>query len=208
MEKTRSMTGTVHTVIVSKADMMRYYDPERIQGYCRTCEKYGQFWSCPPFESSPLEQLPPWTHAILVTQKTWVEPGSTKERLIEQFLAARQILVNTLKHWERDGCLSVIAGHCSGCSKCTRPRGIACQVPSRMRYSLEALGFDVTALAKKLAGQSLHWPKSGVPDYLLTVGALLCRDQALALAWKQNESAMQTAPIHPPRHPITIQRRT
>ena len=92
MEATKSMTGTVHTVIVSKADMMRYYDPERIQGYCRTCEKYGQFWSCPPFENSPLEQLPPWTHAILVTQKTWVEPDSTKERLIEQFLAARQIL--------------------------------------------------------------------------------------------------------------------
>ena len=98
MEATKSMTGTVHTVIVSKADMMRYYDPECIQGYCRTCEKYGQFWSCPPFENSPLEQLPLWTHAILVIQKTWVEPGSTKEHLIEQFLAARQILVNTLKH--------------------------------------------------------------------------------------------------------------
>ena len=63
-------------------------------------------------------------------------------------------------------------------------------MPSKMRYSLEALGFDVTTLAEKLAGQSLHWPKSGVPDYLLIVGALLCRDQTLALVWKQNESAM------------------
>lgn len=189
---------STHTVIVSRADMIRYYDPQRIQGYCRACEKYGQFWSCPPFAHSPLEQLPSWSHTVLVTQKTWVSPNSTPESLIQQFLAARRILGEVLKHGESDGRLSVIAGHCSGCSACTRPRGKPCHVPEKMRYSLEALGFDVTGLAENLAGQVLHWPESGPPDYLITVGALLCRSYELALAWLQEDRpAAPEKPIRP-----------
>lgn len=174
------MTETIQTVIASKADMMRYHDPVRILGYCRSCEKHGMFWSCPPFEDPPLSQLPEWTHAVLVTQKTRVDSGSTKEQLITQFLAARQILGDRMKKWESGGTVVVIAGHCSGCTVCTRSEGDACCSPSRMRYSLEALGFDVTGLAEGLAGQTVHWPTNGMPDYLMTVGALLCPSLDLA----------------------------
>lgn len=167
-------TETYRTVTASRAEMMRYYDPVRIQGYCRSCEKYGEFWSCPPFDESPLEKLPAWSHAVLITQKTWVAPGSTKESLVEQFLAARRVLGDTLKECEIDGAIAVIAGHCSGCAVCTRSRGIACCVPERMRYSLEGLGFDVTGLVEGLAGQKMDWSASGIPAYLLIVGALLC----------------------------------
>lgn len=76
---------------------MRYYDPERIHGYCRSCDKYSLFWPCPPFDESPLEKLPAWSRAVLITQKTWVDPGSTKESLVDQFLVARQILGDALK---------------------------------------------------------------------------------------------------------------
>lgn len=161
----------VRAVLASKADMMGYYDPDRIQGYCRACGKYGLFWSCPPFEDDPLTRLPEWTHAVLMTQKTWVDASRD---LIDQFMAARQILGETLMRKETGGAVSVIAGHCAGCSSCTRSKGTACHVPSRMRYSLEALGFDVTGLAEGLAGQKMDWSPSGKPAYLLIVGALLC----------------------------------
>ena len=169
-----AMTETAKTVIVSKADMMRYHDPVRIQAYCRSCEKYGMYWSCPPFEEQPMTQLSEWTHALLVTQKTRVDAGSTKEELMQQFLASRQILGDMLLRWENDGAVAIVAGHCFGCSACTRPKNVPCAAPSRMRYSLEALGFDVTGLAEGLAGQSMHWPSNGMPDYLVIVGALLC----------------------------------
>jgi hypothetical protein len=46
-----------------------------------------------------------------------------------------------------------------------------------MRYSLEAVGFDVTGLAEGLAGQKLDWPRNGaMPAHLTTVGAVLCPD--------------------------------
>ncbi|WP_263772810.1 DUF2284 domain-containing protein [Propionivibrio soli] len=168
-------------VIASRADMMRYHDPERIQGYCQSCEKHGQYWSCPPFAEPPLAQLGEWTHAVLVTQKTRVACGATKEELIECFLEARQTLCKAMRNSEVDGALAVVAGHCEGCSICTRSLGIACCAPTRMRYSLEALGFDVTGLAEGLAEQKVHWPAHGLPDYLMTVGALLCPSPEVAM---------------------------
>jgi hypothetical protein len=53
-----------------------------------------------------------------------------------------------------------------------------------LRYSLEAVGFDVTGLAEGLAGQKVLWAAEGMPEYLLTVGALLCsgRDRAETIA--------------------------
>lgn len=168
------MNETPHIVIVRRSDMMRYHEPERIQGYCRSCEKHGQYWSCPPFDTPPLEQLGEWTHAVLVTQKTRVEPSSTQEDLIGCFLAARKTLCDTMRQAESDGAVAVVAGHCEGCTSCTRSRGIDCCAPSRMRYSLEALGFDVTGLAEGLSNQKVQWPAHGMPEYLMTVGALLC----------------------------------
>ena len=87
------MTETLHTVVVSRADMMRYYDPVRVQGYCQSCEKYGAYWSCPPFEAQPLSQLPVWTHAVLMAQKTPVDAGSTPADLVRQFLVGHFIFL-------------------------------------------------------------------------------------------------------------------
>ncbi|MEI7611581.1 MAG: DUF2284 domain-containing protein [Betaproteobacteria bacterium] len=174
------MTEAARTMIVSKAEMMRYHDPVRIQSYCLSCEKYGMYWSCPPFEEQPLTELPEWSHALLVTQKTRVIPGSTKEELISQFLVARQVLGDMILEWETEESVAVIAGHCFGCTGCTRAKGLACCSPSQMHFSLEALGFDVSGLAEGLAGQSMHWPANGVPDYLIMVGALLCPSLDLA----------------------------
>ena len=173
-------TETIQAVVVSRAEMMRYHDPERIQAYCQSCEKYGMYWSCPPFEAQPFDRLADWSHGVVVTQKTPVVAASTPADLVDQFLVARQSLGERMLQCEGEGALAVIAGHCFGCGACTRPRGIACCVPARMRYSLEALGFDVTGLAQGLVGQTIPWPESGLPDHLLIVGALLCRDFDLA----------------------------
>ena len=159
---------------------MRFHDPERIQGYCRTCEKYGRFWSCPPFEEQPLAQLPAWSHALLVTRKTGIPAGSTPEDLMDRFLDERLVFGKWLRRYEHDGVLSLVAGHCFGCASCTRPSGRACALPESMRYSLEALGFDVTGLAEGLAGQTIDWVPGGVPETLMTVGAVLCPDHGLA----------------------------
>ena len=93
------------SLIVSRAQMLRHHDPERIQAYCQSCEKFGQYWSCPPFAEQPLAHLGAWTHAVLVTQKTPVDPLLTNEELIAHFLAARETLCDALRHAESAGAL-------------------------------------------------------------------------------------------------------
>ena len=170
----------IQAVVVSKSEMMQYHDPERIQGYCRTCDKYGTYWSCPPFEEMPFLGLDEWTDAVIVTHKVRIDPALSKDEVIDLFQRSRQDLGEMMMRCETGGVLTVIAGHCFGCSTCTRTREKPCGVPARMRFSLEALGFDVTGLAEGLAGQAIHWPAGGMPDYLTIVGALLCATRDLA----------------------------
>jgi predicted metal-binding protein len=169
------------TTLVTKEDLMHYHDPERIGSYCRSCDKYGVFWSCPPFAVSPLSVFPEWTHAVIVCQKTQLEAGTTKEQLISRFLDSRLGFANYMQRLEARGHLvtALVAGHCSCCETCTRPLGKACCKPKGLRYSLEAVGFDVTSLAEGLTKQKVHWPKSGIPEYLMTVGALLCPSKSM-----------------------------
>lgn len=170
--------GSLHAALASRAELMRHHDPERIQGYCTNCEKFGVYWSCPPFAESPLAEFPVWTHVVAICQRMPVAPDSTREQLIERFLEGRVGFGERVRELEdsRDGVTGLVAGHCSGCRDCTRSLGEPCRTPERMRHSLEAVGFDVTGLAEALAGVRLHWPKSGMPEYLTTVGALLCPD--------------------------------
>ena len=185
--------SAVHASLATRADLLRHHDPERVQGYCRSCEKYGAFWSCPPFAAPPLAGFAEWTHAVIVCQRTWLVPGTTREQLIERFLAARVGFGERVRRLEA-GCAcatGLVAGHCAGCADCTRSEGKPCRAPERMRHSLEAAGFDVTALAEDLAGCKVHWPKSGLPDYLTMVGALLCPDEDTAV--RLRDEAMREA---------------
>ena len=176
--------SAVHASLATRAELLRHHDPERVQGYCRDCEKHGLFWSCPPFAAPPLAGFPEWTHAVIVCQQTPIAPETTTEQLIERFLAERVRFGERIRGLERRGeyVTGLVAGHCSGCAECTRGEGKPCRAPERLRYSLEAVGFDVTGLTEGLAGVKIHWPKSGVPDYLTMVGALLCHGEAVATA--------------------------
>lgn len=174
--------GPLHAVVSTRAELLRYHEPERIQGYCRGCEKHGVYWSCPPFAQAPLEHFPEWTHVVVLCRRIPVAPGTTWEQLLARFQASRVVFGAIARELEakRPGVTALVAGHCAGCTDCTRGAGLPCRAPARMRYSLEAVGFDVSGLAEALAGIKLHWPKSGVPDYLTTVGALLCPDALVA----------------------------
>ncbi len=169
--------------LATRADLLRHHDPERVQGYCRSCEKHWRFWSCPPFVMSPLASFPEWKHAVIVCRQTRIAPEISKEQLVERFLAERVSFAGQMCRLEArfPRVTALVAGHCSGCAECSRIEGKPCRTPERLRYSLEAVGFDVTGLAEGLAGVKIHWPKSGVPDYLTTVGALLCPEEEVAL---------------------------
>ena len=173
---------TPHAVVAPRAGLMRHFDPARVQGYCQSCENHGRVWSCPPFNNPPMDAFPAWTHAVIVCRQLWLAPDTTQSELLKHFLAARLKFGEWLRTLESRHArtTALIAGQCAACATCTRCEGKPCRAPKHLRYSLESVGFDVSTLTEILAGITLHWPKTGVPDYLVTVGALLCPDETTA----------------------------
>ncbi|WP_319241909.1 DUF2284 domain-containing protein [uncultured Propionivibrio sp.] len=192
-----SIPAKLLTAVVGKTDLMRHHDIDRIQGYCRDCGMYGKFWSCPPFDHQPLTALPEWTHAVLVMWQTPVHIPDDLNALIEQFQAARRQLGEILIDYESLGSTAVIAGQCFGCSDCVRGRGAACCSPTRMRYSLESLGFDVSTMTEEFVGHRLAWAADKTPDTLTLVGALLCRNHETTGQLEQRISKRWRAPLSP-----------
>jgi len=127
-------------------------------------------------------QFPEWDHAVIVCEKVWTRPDASSEQMIAQFFEARKVFRKWLLEVEQEqsGLVALVAGFCTGCTECTRAGGKPCRTPSALRYSLEAVGFDVSGLVEGLVGQRLQWAKGKVPEYLMTVGAILCPDRAAA----------------------------
>ena len=58
--------------------------------------------------------------------------------------------------------------------KCTRDFNLACKMPFKMRYSIEALGGDVDKTIEDLFECKILYAQNGkLPEYLLFVGGLL-----------------------------------
>lgn len=169
------MKPTLHLQITTADDLLRYHDPVRVHAYCAKCPDHGRVWSCPPFATPPLATLPPWDQALLILLRTPVAPDTAKADMVEAFHDSRRTFRTLLLDAESrlEDTTALVAGHCQGCAVCSRPHSVPCPTPSHLRYSLEALGFDVSSLVEGLAGIRIQWPKEGVPEYLLTVGALL-----------------------------------
>ena len=64
-------------------------------------------------------------------------------------------------------------------SYCTRVNEEPCRHPEKMRYSIEALGGDVSKTAADLLDLELKWGKNGeLPEYFVLVGGMIYSDKA------------------------------
>lgn len=71
----------------------------------------------------------------------------------------------------------LLSGSCNLCKPCYKKRGLPCDKPSVMRYSLESTGINVEELAKNVFNHALLWYKKGsVPEYTSVVTAILCKN--------------------------------
>jgi predicted metal-binding protein len=181
-----SCLGNFHTLaLATREACLAHYDPARILSYCASCPNHGSRWSCPPFQDSLLESLGNWSHAVVVGRKVPLPPSEIPSNpeagsawALERFHTSRAEFREILLEVEKafPGSRALVAGHCVQCPACARETGHPCRFPEAMRFSLEAVGFDVTGLATGVLGLSIQWPRQGLPKYYLTVGALLCRE--------------------------------
>jgi predicted metal-binding protein len=173
---------THYTKIVSKAAIFKFYEPERVEGYCKSCPNYNKLWSCPPHEFDAISFLNPYTSVLLLGEKiVRNECSEFNDSMNSYFQKVRRQLGDQLITLSKKEDVEVlIAGNCYLCDDCLRTEGKSCRYEDRMKYSLESIGFLVGDIASELLGIGLEWPEEGKEaTSLMTVGAIFAKDETL-----------------------------
>lgn len=158
--------------IVTLETLYKYYEPERVEGYCQGCQNYGKIWSCPPHAFDTQTFLSRYRYALIIGEEVFSEEGVP---ITDTFQKSRRQLGDELIELSKGGPFEVlIAGNCYLCEVCQRTENKPCIQPSKCKYSLESIGFLVGDIAEAILNEPLKWGKSGEePKSLMTVAAIL-----------------------------------
>jgi len=152
--------------------LSEYFDLKVVE-QCKSCKRYGQKATCPPYVSSMeyyQKLLPTYTHGRLLIKKyeckdhsQWKEIGKKSSVEMTKYLQEQREVK------QKEGVYFVVAfgaGSCKLCTTCTIP----CIHPSQSLVPIEATGINVFKLVKKVTGIELSFP---VKECFYRVGMLL-----------------------------------
>ena len=163
----------------------RYRDVERIAALCAQCPSHGKSWSCPPYSFDPVTVSDGFNNVTLIgttiefdeaTRAACETPEQSRTiatRAMEEVW--KTVLPELMERERQQPSSRCFTFRCRLCPEgCTRPEGKPCRHPDRLRYSLEAVGFDVSAAARNLLGIDLEWSSDGsLPKHITIVTALM-----------------------------------
>lgn len=166
-----TVTNREATIAASEF-IARYRDIGRIRQYCLECPGYGKSWGCPPFDFDPamvtdgfetvkvmgtIIEFDDQTRAACKTPQQAIAVGRQAMGEVWQTLLPR--LYEMEQELPGSRCFTF---RCVLCPEgCTRPQGLPCRYPERLRHSLESVGFDVEAITRDLLGIELEWSLDG-----------------------------------------------
>lgn len=174
----------VETLKVSEW-LEKYCCPEKFLPLCKRCPEYEKNWSCP--EGVPDVKVLAGAYryvqiiGLKIVYEEWVRQeaamGAEREEQLRQqtYGAARKELQQALLALEKafPGSLTIMAGKCELCERCSRMDGKRCRHPEWMRYSFSGLGFDLVRIAEEVLKLPLLWQDGGLPEYNVAVAAFL-----------------------------------
>lgn len=172
-----------------------YQDREKYIAYCRECPRYDTTWSCPPlsFDVDDYLERFSWIGVLCakinLTEEVIAEadtPEKIKSVGWEILLSVKLGMEEKLRRLEKDisGSVSLSSGGCNLCSECSRKDSAPCRQPNKMRYSLDAFGFDLTAITKDMFDIDILWCRERLPDYFTLIHGILTKDIVSDTLWE------------------------
>ena len=166
----------------------KYQDREKYLTYCRECPKYNTVWSCPPLKIDADAYLSKyaWVNVVgakVILDHKVIEKADTPEKIKtvgwKIVSEVKLCLEEEMRKLESQlpGSVSLSSGGCSLCKTCTRKAGAPCRKPDKMRYSLDAFGFNLSAITKDMLGIEIMWCKDRLPDYFTLIHGILTREE-------------------------------
>jgi predicted metal-binding protein len=157
----------------------------KVQSYCINsifkCPNYSHSWACPPEAPYLEEEVYSYEKFFLIYTKfdltDYIEKERTKHPKKSIKTIRESLFMNNLLRDELEKeILSFIENYGTNCKKnlvlwdgfcrlcynekdlgCTYDKGIPCRYPDKIRYSMEAVGIDVSKTVKGL-NFNIEWP--------------------------------------------------
>jgi len=172
----------------------RYQDRAKFITYCRECPRYDTVWSCPPLGFDADEHLKrfSWVSVVgakIVLSKKVIEAADTAEKVKDTgwkiISKVKLELEDKMRQLEGQvpGSVALSSGGCNLCKECSRKEGKPCGMPEKMRHSLDAFGFDLSAITKDMLGIEILWCRDRLPDYFTLIHGLMTADEVPNSAW-------------------------
>lgn len=171
-----------------------YQEREKFLAYCRECPRYDTVWSCPPFQFEADEYLEKFAYvnvvgAKVILSKKVIEEADTAEKvknvgwdIVSEVKLSLEEKMRQLEG-EVPGSIALSSGGCNLCRECSRREGKPCRQPEKMRYSLDAFGFDLSSITRDMLGIEILWCKDRLPEYFTLIHGLMTRDEVGESAW-------------------------
>lgn len=186
------------------AFQQKYQDVATYLTYCQQCPNYNTVWSCPPLPFAVEDYLEKFQWMYVVGAKINLSPqvimaADTAEKVKavgwDIVVAVKLAMEEKLRNLEQKmpGSVSFSSGGCNLCHECSRQAGEACRRPEKMRYSLDAFGFDLTAIAKDMLGIEIQWCKDSLPDYFTLVHGIATTEKISGSMWTGLAAAFEPA---------------
>ena len=173
----------------------KYQDRKKYMAYCRECPRYNMVWSCPPLAFDVDGYLNRFSCVTVLCAKIILsshviieadKPEKIKTVGWDILLSVKLDMEEKLRRLEKNilGSVSLSSGGCNLCKVCSRKDGQPCRQPDKMRYSLDAFGFDLTAITKDMFDIDILWCKERLPDYFTLIHGILTEDEVPGELWE------------------------
>jgi len=186
---------------VTTKELLNCYDIENVRNYCRSCNKYGKVWSCPDLSINEIEYITNYDYCYVISSKVFIN-DLTKDfitNLIKNvaskysdmnismdnnseifsgiYYGLREYNDNIIFGLEKifPDAITLMSGRCLLCESCERTKNLPCQKPQLLRYSLEALGFNVSKIIENIMQDKIMWSNDCLPEFVTCVSALLSK---------------------------------
>lgn len=172
----------------------KYQDQEKYIAYCRECPRYNTAWSCPPLPFNVDSYLERFNCINVMCAKINLSPqiideADTPDKIKTVgwniLLSVKLNMEEKLRQLEKHilGSVSLSSGGCNLCKVCSRKDNMPCRQPDKMRYSLDAFGFDLTVITKDMFDINILWCKERLPEYFTLIHGILTEDEISESLW-------------------------
>ena len=163
----------------------KYVDVDKFKAKCEECDNHKKKCSCPPFDFDPIKLCNSFDKMTVYGLKVTLDKDD-EDDVCGTLKKAKKQLDDYLLELELEltGAYSLSAGSCELCGDepCTRSSDEPCRKPERMRYSIEAIGGDVSRTSKDLLKTEILWGDGeNIPEYYMLVGAILIADDPIII---------------------------